>query len=104
MLRNTLVVAYRRLRRHLGSTLVNLSGLSIGIAVCLLFGTLSWSMLTWDAFHPESDRLYHLYLQWETPSGWSTGGTTGGTTLQELKTAFPEVETGTRELTVSQIV
>ena len=104
MLRNTLVVAYRRLRRHLGSTLVNLSGLAIGVAVCLLFGTLSWSLLTWDAFHPESNRLYHLYLQWETPNGWSTGGTTGGTTLQELKATFPAVETGTRELTVSQIV
>jgi ABC-type antimicrobial peptide transport system, permease component len=104
MLRNYLVVAYRSLRRHLGSTLVNLSGLAIGVAVCLLFGTLSWSLLTWDAFHPESDRLYHLYLQWETSDGWSTGGTTGGTTLQELKTTFPAVETGTRELTVSHIV
>jgi putative ABC transport system permease protein len=104
MLRNYLVVAYRNLRRHLGSTLVNLSGLAVGVAVCLLFGTLSWSLLTWDAFHPESDRLYHLYLQWETPSGWSTGGTTGGTTLQELKTTYPAVETGTRELTVTQIV
>ena len=104
MLRNYLVVAYRRLRRHLGSTLVNLSGLAIGVAVCLLFGALAWSLLTWDAFHPESDRLYHLYLQWETPDGWSTGGTTGGTTLQELKATFPAVETGTRELTVSQIV
>jgi putative ABC transport system permease protein len=104
MLRNYFIVASRALRRHLGSTLVNLSGLAIGIAVCLLFGTLSWSLLTWDAFHPERDRLYHLYLQWETPSGWSTGGTTGGTTLQELQAAFPEVETGTRELTVSQIV
>jgi putative ABC transport system permease protein len=104
MLRNYFIVASRALRRHLGSTLVNLSGLAIGIAVCLLFGTLSWSLLTWDAFHPERDRLYHLYLQWETPSGWSTGGTTGGTTLQELKTRYPAVETGTRELTVSQIV
>jgi predicted exporter len=46
MLRNTLVVAYRSLRRHLGSTLVNLSGLAIGVAVCLLFGTLSGSLLT----------------------------------------------------------
>jgi len=104
MLPNYLVVAYRSLRRHLGSTLINLSGLAVGVAVCLLFGTLSWSLLTWDDFHPESDRLYHLYLQWETESGWSTGGTTGGTTLQELQRTFPEVETGTRELTVSQIV
>jgi putative ABC transport system permease protein len=104
MLRNYIVVALRSLRRHLGSTLINLSGLAIGVAVCLLFGTLSGSLLTWDAFHPESDRLYHLYLQWETSDGWSTGGTTGGTTLQELMTAFPAVETGTRELTVSQIV
>lgn len=104
MLRNYLKVALRNLRRHLGSTLVNLSGLAIGVAVCLLFGTLSWTLITWDTFHPESDRLYHLYFQWETPGGWSTGGTTGGTTLQELEERYPEVETGTRELTVTQVV
>ncbi len=102
MLRNYLKIAYRNLRRHLGSTLVNLTGLAIGVAVCVLFGTLAWSLLTWDAFHPESDCLYLVHAPMKTADGWSRAPDTWGPTLRDLKRTFPAVATGTRFWSVEQ--
>jgi putative ABC transport system permease protein len=103
MLRNYLVVAYRSLRRHLGTTLINLGGLAIGVAVCLLFGTLAWTLLTWDSFHPEVDRLHRVHADMKTASGWQRANT-WGPTLRDLTQTFPGVETGTRVWSVGQRV
>jgi putative ABC transport system permease protein len=103
MLRNTLKTAYRRLRRHFGTTLINVTGLAVGVAVCVLFGTLAWTLLTWDAFHPEVDRLYRVHADMKTASGWQRANT-WGPTLRELKRTYPSVETGTRVWSVGQRV
>ncbi|NBB74174.1 MAG: FtsX-like permease family protein [Bacteroidetes bacterium] len=104
MLRNYFVVAARALRRHLGTTLINLGGLAIGIAVCLLFGTLAWTLLTWDHFHPEVDRLHLVHADMKTAGGWERANDTWGPTLRDLTQTFPAIETGTRLWSVGQRV
>ncbi len=103
MLRNYIIVAARALRRHLGTTLINIGGLAIGVAVCLLFGTLAWTLLTWDAFHPEVDRLHRVHADMKTASGWQRANT-WGPTLRDLTQTFPSIETGTRVWSVGQRV
>lgn len=104
MLRNYFVVACRALRRHLGSTLINVGGLAIGVVVCLLCGTLAWTLLTWDAFHPAVDRLYLVHADMKTAAGWERANDTWGPTLRDLTQTFSSIETGTRVWSVGQRV
>ena len=62
MLRNYLIVAVRSLLRHRLHTAINLAGLGLGLAFCLLawrFASQEWSF---DRFHANADRIYRLYL------------------------------------------
>lgn len=58
MLRNYLTIALRSLRRNLGTTAINLIGLSVGMAACLLMGLYVRFELSYDDFHANGDRIY----------------------------------------------
>lgn len=60
MLRNYLLIAVRNLRRHLGYTFVNVLGLAIGIACCLLVFLYIRFEYSFDAHHEKGDRAYRL--------------------------------------------
>jgi putative ABC transport system permease protein len=69
MLRNYLLVAWRNLLRHKGYSLINVAGLAIGIAFCILsflFIRHEWS---YDDFHSNGERIYRVYRQETTPEG-----------------------------------
>ena len=72
MLRNYIVVAARALRRHLGYTAINVVGLAVGIACCVLLGLYVHSELSYDDFHAEADRIVRVTAQMdpgEPPTG-----------------------------------
>ena len=61
MLHNNLIIAWRNLMRHRLHTLINLAGLGLGMAFCLLawrFASQEWSF---DRFHSKGDRIYRVY-------------------------------------------
>jgi len=60
MLRNYLVTAIRSLRRHLSYTAINVMGLAVGMAACLLIALFVRHELSYDDFHEEADRIYRL--------------------------------------------
>ena len=63
MLRNNLIIAWRNLMRHRLHTVINLAGLSLGMAFCLLawrFASQEWSF---DRFHSNADRIYRVYYE-----------------------------------------
>ncbi len=60
MLHNYLVTALRALRRHLGFTVINVIGLGVGIAACLLIALFVRHELSYDNFHEDADRIYRL--------------------------------------------
>ena len=60
MVRNYLVVAIRNMGRHIGYTLINVTGLAIGMACCVLVALYIQDELSYDAFHTKGDRIYRL--------------------------------------------
>jgi putative ABC transport system permease protein len=62
MLRNHLTIAVRMLRRHLGYTAINIVGLAVGMAACLLIGLYVGDELSYDTFHAEADRIHLVGL------------------------------------------
>ncbi len=57
MLRNYLTIAYRNLKRRPGYAAINLIGLAVGMAVCLLIVRYVQEELSYDDFHPNADRI-----------------------------------------------
>ena len=67
MLRNNLIIAWRNLMRHRLHTVINLAGLGLGMAFCLLawrFASQEWSF---DRFHSKADRIYRVYFEAMNP-------------------------------------
>ena len=67
MLSNNLIIAWRNLMRHRLHTAINLAGLGLGLAFCLLawrFASQEWSF---DRFHNNADRIYRVYVEVMNP-------------------------------------
>ncbi len=60
MLRNYLTIALRTLRKHKGHTVINIVGLALGLAACLLIALYVRHEVSYDAFHERSDRLFQV--------------------------------------------
>jgi putative ABC transport system permease protein len=60
MLRNYLTIALRGLRRRPGYAALNLIGLAVGMACCLLIGLYVQNELSYDRFHPDAERTVRI--------------------------------------------
>jgi putative ABC transport system permease protein len=60
MLRNYLKIAYRTLRSRPGVTTINVLGLAVGLAACLLIGLWIKHELSYDDFHPDAEDTYRI--------------------------------------------
>ncbi len=60
MLKNYLMIAWRTLRRHKGYSLINITGLAIGLACFILIGLWVKDELSFDRFHQKKDRIYRI--------------------------------------------
>lgn len=60
MFRNYLKIALRNLRRHRGFTFINVTGLAVGMASCLLIFLYIRDELSYDRYHEKADRIYRL--------------------------------------------
>lgn len=60
MVYNYLKIALRNLRRYKGYAFINVFGLALGIACCLLIGLYVWHEWTYDDFHEKGERTYRV--------------------------------------------
>jgi putative ABC transport system permease protein len=96
MFRNYLLISLRSLRKHRSYSIINIAGLGLGLAACLLLVTWIVHELSYDKFHQEAARIYRSSLE------YSFGGQTAKTAvsptalLPTLEKNFAEVETGVR--------
>ena len=96
MLRNYLLVAWRTLRKRVGPTLINVFGLAVGLAACLLIGLWVERELSYDTFHPEADRIHRVLVR-AAAGGNSTFAPQGPAPLKgAIRRDIPEVATVTQ--------
>ena len=60
MIRNYFLVALRKMLRHKIHTIINVLGLTIAVASCLIIFLLTRYELSTDTFHPGKDRIYRI--------------------------------------------
>lgn len=93
VLRNFPKLAFRTLWKQKGTTAINIAGLAAGMCVSLLVGLIVWDQLSYDDFHPHTDRLYRVITEAEENPGWAPTPAGLAPTLRREVTG---VETATR--------
>src|ERR1700744_6261349 len=68
MLKNYIKIAWRNLVRNKSYTLINILGLSSGIACAILIFTLVSYQLSFDRWHPAADRVYRVVTEFHSES------------------------------------
>ena len=98
MLKNYIIVTIRHLFKYKIYTLMNVSGLAIGMASFILMLCFVQHELSYDRFYPNSDRIYRVIRETR-----STGAdqahyeaNTSGALADALMRDFPEVQRATR--------
>ena len=104
MFLNYLKLAIRLLYRNPFYTLINVSGLAVGMVSFYILWEYSTSELKSDQYHKDADRIARIGYNWEsTDDGGSTWGHTlvgsaKSTLATSVKDEFPEVESYVRIL------
>ena len=94
MIKNYFKTAFRSLVRNKSYTIINIAGLAVGIAVCMMIFIIIQFQTSFDSFHSKKDRIYRVLTEHHHADA--------GTVSYEksipfpmpegLKTAFPQLE------------
>jgi len=99
MIRNYLKITFRNLANHKFYTALNIIGLSIGIASCLLILLYVYNELSYDKFHTKAERIYRVGLNGKIADQEVFTTSTCPPMAFTLVQEFPEVENATRMYT-----
>ena len=69
MLKNYLKIALRNIKRHKGYSFINIFGLAVGMACCIIVLLWMRDEFSYDRFYNNGDRLYRLYQKDRSPTG-----------------------------------
>ncbi len=69
MLKNYFKTAFRNLWRNKNFAIINISGLAVGIAVCLCIFLIIQFELSFDNFHSKKERIYRVYTEQQNEDG-----------------------------------
>jgi putative ABC transport system permease protein len=94
MFKNYLTVALRNLVKHQAYSIINIGGLAIGIAGCILIALYVLDELSYDTFHTKAGRIYRVTTDVKQTGhdGESRNFTNGWPVGRLLKQDFAEVE------------
>ncbi len=85
-------MSLRRLTKDRQSTILNLIGLSTGLACALLIWLWVHDELETDHFHKNGDRIYQVMITQQQGNALQTGSGTSGPLGQELARTIPAIE------------
>ena len=93
MIKNYFKIAWRNITRQKGYSGINIIGLAIGIAACLLILQYVSFELSYENFHENKDRIYRVQLDrfdnGKLSTQWAAGAYAAG---NSFKDAIPEIE------------
>ena len=92
MFRHNLLITLRSFSRYKSSFLINLVGLSTGMAAVLLIYMWVADELSIDKFHTHDDRLYQIMGNYENNGNISTWNGMPTGLAEELKSEIPDLE------------
>ena len=105
MLKNYFKTAWRNIKRQKAYAGINILGLAIGIAACLLILQYVSFELSYEDFHTKKDRIYRVqqdrYDNGKLSTQWAAGAYAVGNTFKE---EIPEVEDYVKVVNGGQVI
>src|SRR6478672_2928716 len=92
MFRNYLKTAFRNLRKNKLYAAINIFGLTVGLAACLLIGVYIMHELSYDKFNTNANRIVRATMEYGSAGTINTVATTGTKAGPQFKRTFPAVE------------
>lgn len=96
MIRNYIKIAWRNLLKRKGYSLINILGLSTGMAVCLLIVLFIGDELSFDRFHEKGSNIYRMVVQRQYPGRTTSYAVIPQSYAKAVKQELPEVEEAVR--------
>ena len=96
MIKNYFKIAFRNLLRNKAFSVINISGLAIGMASTILIFLWIQSEVTYDRFHEKEDRIYEAWNRTEFSGKLQCWNTTPKILARTLEKDLPEVERAVR--------
>ena len=96
MIWHSFKIGLRILQRHKFYSLINMLGLAVGIACCLLIFIYVMDELSYDAFHEKADRIYRIVSYGKKGEETSYKAAAGPAMAKTLVENYPEVENAVR--------
>ena len=94
MFKNYFKTAFRSLTRNRNYTIINIAGLAVGIAVCMMIFIIIQYQTSFDDFHSNKDRIYRVLTEYhhEDAANIAYGKDVPFPMPAGLKTAFPQID------------
>ena len=96
MFKNYLKITLRNMRKHNVYSFINISGLAVSIACCLMIVMHIRFETSYDNYHRDADRVYRLGIDIDTPAFMRTFAPVSYFEAPYLKENYPQVEAVTR--------
>src|SRR3954463_1112467 len=104
MFKNYFKTAFRSVRKNKLYAAINIVGLTVGIAACLLIGVYIMHELSYDKFNVNANRIVRATMEYSSAGTVNTVATTGTKVGPQFKRTFPEVEEYVRTFITHNIV
>jgi len=91
MFKNYLKIALRNIKRHRVYSLINIAGLAVGMACCILILLYVKDQVSYDSFHKSKDRIYLLRRESRAEGSTGTSYNNPAPLAPALKNDFPEI-------------
>src|ERR1700730_357832 len=104
MFHNYFKIAWRNLKKNKLYSSVNIVGLTIGIASCILIGLYIGDELSYDNIHANKDRIARITMEYGMGGTVQKYATTGTKVGPQLKRSFPSIEAFVRVFKFPRLV
>jgi putative ABC transport system permease protein len=92
MFKNYFKTAFRNLRKNKLYSVINVLGLTVGLAACLLIGVYIQQELSYDQFNLNSERIVRATMEYKQAGTVSLTANTGTKPGPQFKRTFPSIE------------
>ena len=96
MFKNYLKIALRNLLKYKSFSIINVLGLAVGIASCVLILLFVQDELSYDKFYNKSDRIYRVHTEGKIGNNLNRMAVSPAPLASTMLREFPEVEAVTR--------
>ncbi len=92
MIKNYVKMAFRSLMKNKGFTFINIGGLALGLATCLLIVFYVFDELSYDRFNTKADRIYRVNNDIKFGGNTNSYAQSPAPAAAAMKADFPEIE------------